>query len=649
MNTYDPISTATSTKAEYHSKYQLLDLIESPQNLRQIPRDQLPLLVDELRREIIEIVSITGGHLGAGLGVVELTTALHYVFDTPKDKLIWDVSHQCYPHKALTGRRSQMRRIRKGQGPSGFTSRKESEYDPFGAAHSSTAISAGLGFATARDQNGEDYEVISIVGDGAITGGMAFEGLNNVGALKKKQIIILNDNNMSIAPPAGALASYLGELRNNMPSKRCRTHAIEAGQVLSYAGETTLFDNLGVQYCGPFDGHDIDELIDVFTAVRDKNTGPVIIHVITEKGRGYKPAQESGDKYHGVSKFDIATGKQIKPKPSAPSYTSVFADSLIAQAKTDETILAVTAAMPSGTGLNKFAEVFPDRCFDVGISEQHAVTFCGGMACEGMKPFAAIYSTFLQRAYDQIVHDIAIQRLPVRFAIDRAGMVGADGVTHQGSYDITYLGCLPDFVLMAAADEAELVHMVATAVEIDDRPSAFRYPRGEGTGCPLPANGEPLEIGRGRIVCEGTSIALLSYGASLTTAVRSAEELKKYGFSVTVADARFAKPIDDRLVRQLVNEHETVITIEEGAIGGFSAQVVDSIRRQHLEDSVHKLIPLYLPDRFIDHDSGEKQLESAALDTRSIVLTALNALNTKMEPQKSENLVSLSFAHHQKV
>ena len=605
--------------------FELLDRINSPTDLRTLPRSALPQLSDELRQDIVEIVSQTGGHLGAGLGVIELTIALHYAFDTPRDKLIWDVSHQCYPHKVLTGRREGMRHVRQGGGLSGFTSRKESEFDPFGAAHSSTAVSAALGYAAARDLEGGDNAVVAIVGDGAISGGMAYEGLNNLGAHGRRMIVILNDNNMSIAPPSGALVDYFGKLRSAMPDAEQRVAAIAEQGLPSFGDEGTLFDDLGLRYAGPFDGHDVDELVTVFEAARAYD-GPLLLHVVTEKGKGYAPAADSACKYHGVSKFDIDTGQQHKGAPKAPSYTSVFAQALINEASKDDKVVAVTAAMPSGTGLDKFGKAYPDRCFDAGIAEQHAVTFCAGLACEGYRPFAAIYSTFLQRAFDQIVHDVAIQSLPVRFAIDRAGMVGADGVTHQGSYDVTYLGCLPGFVLMAAANEVELVRMIATAVQIDDRPSAFRYPRGEATGLELPEVAEPLEIGKGHILTEGTSVAILSYGARLGAALDAAEQLGRIGLSTTVADARFAKPIDDRLVARLVRNHAVVVTLEEGAIGGFSSQVMDSMRRQRMSDAMARIVPMYLPDEFIDHDAPANQVARAELDARAIVMRVTDAL-----------------------
>ncbi|RMD63090.1 MAG: 1-deoxy-D-xylulose-5-phosphate synthase, partial [Alphaproteobacteria bacterium] len=569
------------TNRGHNSKTPLLDTVATPDDLRRLDESELTQLAGELRQEVIEAVSVTGGHLGAGLGVVELTVAVHYVFDTPEDILIWDVGHQCYPHKVLTGRRDRIRTLRQGGGLSGFTSRKESIYDPFGAAHASTSISAGLGFAVGRDLKGKDNRVIAVIGDGAMTAGMAYEAMNNAGAMDSRLIVILNDNDMSIAPPVGALSAHLSQLISSRPYQSMRHLGKELARRFPRSVETaakraeefarglltggTLFEELGFFYVGPIDGHNLEHLLPVLKNVRDTDyQGPVLIHVVTQKGKGYAPAEKSADKYHGVSRFDVITGKQAKPEPKAPAYQNVFGQALIAEAERDERIVAVTAAMPSGTGLNKFAERFPDRCFDVGIAEQHAVTFCAGMACEGLRPFAAIYSTFLQRAYDQVVHDVAIQSLPVRFAIDRAGMVGADGVTHQGSYDITYLGCLPGFVLMAPSDEAELVHMVATAVQIDDRPCAFRYPRGEATGLvDIPTRGTPLEIGKGRIVREGTKVAILSYGTRLGEALKAADELAARGLSTTVADARFAKPLDTDLVRRLATEHEVLITIEE--------------------------------------------------------------------------------------
>ena len=621
----------------------LLDQVNDPADLRKLDEGQLRDFADELRSEMIEAVSVTGGHLGAGLGVVELTTALHYVFETPKDKLIWDVSHQCYPHKILTGRRDRMRSLRQGGGLSGFTSRKESEYDPFGAAHSSTSISAGLGFSVARDFRGEDNAVIAVIGDGSMSAGMAYEAMNNAGAMNSRLIVILNDNDMSIAPPVGAMSAYLSQLISSKPFQSVRTlgkqlakrfpRPIEmaAKRAEEYARGFltggTLFEEMGFFYVGPIDGHNLDHLLPVLKNVRDSDyEGPVLIHCVTQKGKGYEPAEAAADKYHGVAKFDVVTGKQAKATPKAPSYQNVFAAGLIAEAEHDDTIVAVTAAMPSGTGLNKFAERFPTRMFDVGIAEQHAVTFCAGMACEGFKPFAAIYSTFLQRGYDQVVHDVAIQSLPVRFAIDRAGMVGADGVTHQGSYDLSYLGCLPNFVIMAPSDEAELMHMVATSCQIDDRPSAMRYPRGEATGLEMPARGTPLEIGKGRILREGSKVAILSLGTRLADAVAAAEDLAARGLSTTVADARFAKPLDEDLVRRLAREHEVLVTVEEGAIGGFATQVMQFLALEGVFDKGLKFRPMTLPDRWIDQDKPEAQIAQAGLDRAGILATVLEAL-----------------------
>ncbi len=631
------------TQVGHNSKTSLLDQVVTPADLRRLEENQLPQLADELRQEMIDAVSVTGGHLGAGLGVVELTVAAHYVFDTPRDRLIWDVGHQCYPHKILTGRRERIRTLRQGGGLSGFTSRKESDYDPFGAAHASTSISAGLGFAVGRDLAGGDNNVIAVIGDGAMSAGMAYEAMNNAGAMNSRLIVILNDNDMSIAPPVGAMSAYLSQLISSRPYQSMRhlgkvvakrfprplekaaKRAEEYARGLLTGG--TLFEELGFFYVGPIDGHNLEHLLPVLKNARDSDyDGPVLVHVVTQKGKGYAPAETAADKYHGVSKFDVVTGKQAKGTPKAPAYQNVFAQGLIAEAEHDDKIVAVSAAMPSGTGLNKFADKFPGRCFDVGIAEQHAVTFAAGLACEGYKPFAAIYSTFLQRAYDQVVHDVAIQSLPVRFAIDRAGMVGADGVTHQGSYDITYLGCLPGFVLMAAADEVELMHMVATAAQIDDRPSAFRYPRGEATGIEMPARGTPLEIGKGRIVREGTTVAILSYGTRLQESLKAADELAARGLSTTVADARFAKPFDQDLVRRLAREHEVLITVEEGAIGGFASYVMQYLALNGALDSGLKFRPLTLPDFFIDHDKPERQYEIAGLDAKSIVAAALQAL-----------------------
>jgi 1-deoxy-D-xylulose-5-phosphate synthase len=627
----------------------LLDRITIPAELRELPEEDLRQLADELRAELIDAVSVTGGHLGAGLGVVELTVALHYVFDTPTDRLIWDVGHQAYPHKILTGRRDRIRTLRMGGGLSGFTRRSESEYDPFGAAHSSTSISAGLGMAVARDLKGEDNRnVIAVIGDGAMSAGMAYEAMNNAGSMKSRLVVILNDNDMSIAPPVGAMSAYLSRLLSSKPFLSLRQAAKEmakhfpkqlvaaAGRAEEYArgfvtGGGTLFEELGFYYVGPIDGHNLDHLLPVLKNVRDSaDTGPVLIHVVTQKGHGYPPAEQSADKYHGVVKFDVVTGVQSKAKSVAPSYQNVFAKALIAEAKHDDRIVAITAAMPSGTGLNLFGQAFPERCFDVGIAEQHGVTFAAGLATEGMKPFCAIYSTFLQRGYDQVVHDVAIQSLPVRFAMDRAGLVGADGATHAGSFDLAYLGCLPGFVIMAAADEAELMHMVATQATIDDRPSAVRYPRGDGTGVALPERGNVLHIGRGRIIKEGTSVALLSLGTRLQECLKAASELERYGVSVTIADARFAKPLDGALIERLAREHEVLITVEEGAIGGFASHVLHHLADAGLLDNGLKVRPMVLPDRFIDHNSPNVQYDEAGLNARQIVEKAMGALGRTM-------------------
>ena len=627
----------------HNSQTPLLDTISEPADLRELEEKQLRQLADELRSEVVSAVSVTGGHLGAGLGVVELTVALHHVFETPRDRLIWDVGHQCYPHKVLTGRRDRIRTLRQSGGLSGFTSRKEGESDPFGAAHAATSISAGLGFAVGRDLLGRDNNVICVIGDGAMTAGMAYEAMNNAGAMDSRLIVILNDNDMSIAPPVGALSAHLSQLISSRPYQSMRHIGKVVAKRFPRSVETaarraeefargmltggTLFEELGFFYVGPIDGHNLDHLLPVLKNARDADyEGPVLVHVVTQKGKGYEPAEKAADKYHGVAKFDVVTGVQAKPTPKAPAYQNVFAQGLIAEAEHDEKIVAITAAMPSGTGLNKFADRFPGRLFDVGIAEQHGVTFAAGLACEGLKPFAAIYSTFLQRAYDQVVHDVAIQSLPVRFAIDRAGMVGADGVTHQGSYDITYLGCLPGFVLMACADEVELMHMVATAAQIDDRPSALRYPRGEATGIEMPARGTPLEIGKGRVLREGTKVAILSYGTRLGAALAAADALAARGLSTTVADARFAKPLDEDLVRRLAGGHEVLITVEEGAIGGFAAFVLQFLARAGLLDGGLKIRPLTLPDFFIDHDKPERQIEIAGLDATHIVAAALQAL-----------------------
>jgi len=630
------------------SKTPLLDTVTLPADIRRLRPDQLRQLADELRQETVSAVSVTGGHLGAGLGVVELTVALHYVFDTPRDRLIWDVGHQAYPHKIVTGRRQRIRTLRQEGGLSGFTRRAESDYDPFGAAHSSTSISAGLGMAVARDLAGGHNHVIAVIGDGAMSAGMAYEAMNNAGHLRSRLIVILNDNDMSIAPTTGAMSAHLSRLLSGRPYVTLRNLGRSFAEVLPRPLEKaarraeefargmvqggTLFDELGFYYVGPVDGHNIDHLLPVLRNARDSRLDkPILIHAVTRKGKGYPPAENSADKYHGVVKFDVITGKQSKPVANAPAYQAVFAKALIAEAEADKKIVAITAAMPSGTSLDKFAERFPERCFDVGIAEQHGVTFAAGLATEGFKPFAAIYSTFLQRAYDQVVHDVAIQSLPVRFAIDRAGLVGADGATHAGSYDVAYLTCLPGFVAMAAADELELMHMVATAAQIDDRPSAFRYPRGEGVGIDLPARGTPLEIGKGRIVREGTKIALLSLGTRLAECLAAAEDLAAKGLSTTVADARFAKPLDTELVRRLAREHEVLITVEEGSVGGFAAHVLQYLASAGLLDHGLKVRPLILPDRFIDHAAPAKQYAEAGLDAPHIVATALAALGQQAE------------------
>ena len=621
----------------------LLDTINFPADLRKLETKQLRQLADEVRSETIDAVSTTGGHLGASLGVVELTVALHYVFNTPDDRLVWDVGHQAYPHKILTGRRDRIRTLRQGDGLSGFTKRSESEYDPFGAAHAATSISSALGFAVARDLSGRDNHSIAVIGDGSMTAGMAYEAMNNAGSMASRLLVVLNDNDMSIAPPVGAMSAYLSKLVSSRsyrslrhlmrdlakkfprPLETAATRAEEYARGLVTGG--TMFEELGFYYVGPIDGHNLDHLLPVLKNVRDSDEpGPVLVHVVTKKGGGYPPAEAAKDKYHGVGKFDVVTGTLAKAPQGPPSYTKVYAQSLMAEAKKDDKIVAITGAMPSGTGLDLFGDAYPDRCFDVGIAEQHAVTFAAGLAAEGFKPFATIYSTFLQRAYDSIVHDVAIQNLPVRFAMDRAGMVGADGVTHQGSFDIAYLGCLPGMVLMAAADEAELVHMVATAVAIDDRPSGLRYPRGNGFGIELPDIGEILEIGKGRVLREGTKVALLSYGPRLQECMKAADDLAARGLSTTVADARFAKPIDQALVRQLASEHEVLITIEEGSIGGFATQVMHFMALQGLLDNGLNFRPMCFPDRFIDHDAPAKQYELAGLTAADIVRTALSAL-----------------------
>jgi 1-deoxy-D-xylulose-5-phosphate synthase len=625
------------------SKTPLLDRVRAPEDLRGFDDAQLKQIAGELRTETIDAVSVTGGHLGAGLGVVELTVALHAVFDTPRDKLIWDVGHQAYPHKILTGRRDRIRTLRTGGGLSGFTKRAESDYDPFGAAHSSTSISAGLGMAVARDLKGEKNNVIAVIGDGAMSAGMAYEAMNNAGAMNSRLIVVLNDNDMSIAPPVGAMSAYLARLISGktyislreigkqlahklpkfMESRALRAEEYARGIV---TGGGTLFEELGFFYIGPIDGHNLDHLLPVLRNVREMTEGPILVHVVTQKGKGYGPAESSADKYHGVVKFDVATGAQSKSKSNAPSYTKVYAESLIKEARKDDKIVAITAAMPSGTGLDLFGKEFPHRTFDVGIAEQHAVTFAAGLACEGIKPFVTIYSTFLQRAYDQVVHDVAIQGLPVRFAMDRAGLVGADGPTHAGSFDVAYLGCLPGFVIMAAADEADLVHMVATQVAINDRPSALRYPRGDGVGVEMPAEGKPLEIGKGRIVREGSKIALLSLGTRLSECLKAAEELASFGLSTTVADARFAKPLDTDLVLRLANEHEVLVTIEEGSIGGFGSFVLQTLAENGALDRGLRVRSMVLPDVFIDHDAPNAMYAKAGLDNKGIVAKVFEAL-----------------------
>lgn len=620
----------------------LLDTVEIPADLRRLPQSVLTQVADELRYETISAVSVTGGHLGAGLGVVELTVALHYVFNTPEDRIIWDVGHQAYPHKILTGRRDRIRTLRQAGGLSGFTKRSESEYDPFGAAHSSTSISAGLGMSVARDLLDKKNNVVCVIGDGAMSAGMAYEAMNNAGAQDARLIVILNDNDMSIAPATGALSKYLArttssgtyihlrdiakQLAKKLPRQWERRAARLEELSRTYWTGGAIFEELGFYYVGPVDGHDINQLLPVLKNVRDTKQGPILVHVVTKKGKGYKPAEAAADKYHGVVKFDIVSGTQAKPKQQAPTFTQVFGESLCAEARRDPRIVAITAAMPDGTGVDIFAKEFPRRAFDVGIAEQHAVTFAAGLASEGMKPFVAIYSTFLQRAYDQIVHDVAIQRLPVRFAIDRAGYVGADGPTHAGSFDLTYLGCLPGFTLMSPADEAELRHMIATAVTIDDGPSAIRYPRGEGTGIALPIEGVPIEIGKGRIIREGSTIALLSLGSRLQECERAADLLAAAGLSTTVADARFAKPVDNNLIRQLARHHEVLITVEEGAIGGFGTQVMQSLNAEGLLDGKFRMRALFMPDLFLDQDKPAAMYATAGLDARTIVATAFQML-----------------------
>ncbi|MCW2339088.1 1-deoxy-D-xylulose-5-phosphate synthase [Sphingobium sp. B2D3A] len=620
----------------------LLDQVRTPADLRKLAPEQLRQLADELRAETISAVGTTGGHLGSGLGVVELTTAIHYVFNTPDDKLVWDVGHQCYPHKILTDRRDRIRTLRQGGGLSGFTKRAESEYDPFGAAHSSTSISAALGFAIANKLSGQPGKGIAVIGDGAMSAGMAYEAMNNAREAGNRLVVILNDNDMSIAPPVGGLSAYLARIVSSReflsvrealrklarklprPLHQAARKTDEFARGMAMGG--TLFEELGFYYVGPIDGHNLDQLIPVLENVRDMADGPVLVHVVTQKGKGYGPAEAAADKYHGVQKFNVVTGEQAKAPAGPPSYTNVFAQALLAEAERDEKIIAITAAMPSGTGLDKFQKTFPNRCFDVGIAEQHAVTFAAGLAAQGMRPFAAIYSTFLQRAYDQVVHDVAIQNLPVRFAIDRAGLVGADGSTHAGSFDITYLATLPNMVVMAAADEAELVHMVHTAACHDSSPIALRYPRGNGIGIPLPAKPERLEIGKGRIVREGKRVAILSLGTRLEEALKAADALDARGLSTTVADLRFAKPLDEALIRKLLTTHDVAVTVEEGSIGGFGAHVLTLASDEGLIDAGLKLRTLRLPDVFQDQDKPEKQYDDARLNAPHIVETVLTAL-----------------------
>lgn len=637
-------------------KTPLLDQIKTPHDMKSLNDSDLKTLAEEVRQEMIEAVSITGGHLGAGLGVVELTVALHKIFNTPSDKIIWDVGHQAYPHKILTGRRDRIRTLRQPGGLSGFTKRDESEFDPFGAAHSSTSISAGLGMAVARDLEGKDNNVIAVIGDGAMSAGMAYEAMNNAGAMNSRLIVILNDNDMSIAPPVGAMSAYLARLVSGKTYLSIRETAKQLAEHLPkfmqdkarkteeyargfWAGGS-LFEELGFYYVGPIDGHNLDHLLPIMQNVKDTEKGPILLHVVTQKGKGYHPAENSADKYHGVGRFNIITGEKEKAKANAPSYTSTFAHSLIKEAEKDDKIVAVTAAMPSGTGLDNFAKTYPSRTFDVGIAEQHAVTFAAGMATQGYKPFAAIYSTFLQRAYDQIVHDVAIQNLPVRFAIDRAGLVGADGPTHAGSFDVAYLANLPNFTVMAAADEAELVHMVATATAINDGPSSFRYPRGEGVGVEMPDVGKVLEIGKGRIIEQGSSVAILSFGTRLEESRKAAEILSSFGLSTTIADARFAKPLDEALIRDLAKNHEILLTIEEGAVGGFGSHVGYFLSNNGLLDNGLKFRQLTLPDLFIDHNAPKVQYDLAELNAPHIVKCVMTALGKEKESKEFNDLQS---------
>ncbi len=623
-----------------------LDRVQIPADMRNFSGEQLRALADDVRAETIDAVSVTGGHLGSALGVVELTVALHAVFDTPEDRLLWDVGHQAYPHKILTGRRARIRTLRQPGGLSGFVRRAESAYDPFGAGHSSTSISAGLGMAVARDLKGAHRNVVAVIGDGSMSAGMAYEAMNNAGAMKSRLIVVLNDNDMSIAPPVGAMSAYLSRMVSSRPFLGLRELAAKVARRFPAGIERTarraeefargfltggtLFEELGFYYVGPIDGHNLDHLLPVLRNVRDaEDRGPILLHVVTQKGKGYAPAEAAPDKYHGVAKFNVVTGEQAKAPPGPPTYTRVFADALIAEAERDKTIVAINAAMPSGTGLDRFAARFPERCFDVGIAEQHAVTFAAGLASEGIKPFCAIYSTFLQRGYDQVVHDVAIQSLPVRFMLDRAGLVGADGATHAGAFDVAYLGVLPNFVLMAPADEAELVHMVATAATIDDRPCAVRYPRGEGTGAVLPAQGEVLPIGKGRVLREGKHVAILSYGTRLGDALKAADELAARGYTATVADARFAKPLDVALVERLARTHDVLLTIEEGSVGGFGSFVMQYLANSGLLDNGLRARQMTLPDRFLEHDAPKTQIAEAGLDARGIVVVALSALGVQ--------------------
>jgi 1-deoxy-D-xylulose-5-phosphate synthase len=650
--------TAPNDDSLNQSHPSILDSIKSPADLRRVNARHLQQVADELRAETINAVAVTGGHLGASLGVIELTVALHYIFDTPNDKLIWDVGHQAYPHKILTGRRDRIRTLRTGGGLSGFTKRSESEYDAFGADHSATSISAGLGMAVARDLSGQKHNVICVIGDGAMSAGMAYEAMNNAGAMNRRLIVILNDNEMSIAPPVGAMSNYLTRLLSSPMYMSLRGIGKQFAEHLpqffkekaSLAEELargfvtggTLFEELGFYYIGIVDGHDLEQLLPVLENVRDADNGPFLVHVRTQKGKGYAPAEASKDKYHGVVKFDVPTGKQHKAASNAPSYTKVFGESLVKEAGKDDRIVAITAAMPGGTGVDIFGKAFPDRTFDVGIAEQHAVTFAAGLATQGYKPLVAIYSTFLQRAYDQVVHDVAIQQLPVRFILDRAGLVGADGPTHAGSFDLAYLGCLPQFVIMAAADEAELVHMVATAATIDDRPSALRYPRGDGVGVEMPTVGVPLEIGRGRIVTEGTTVALLSLGTRLAECTKAAEILAGHGISTTVADARFAKPLDTNLVLRLAREHELLVTVEEGAIGGFGAHVMQFLSEVGALDRTNfKVRSMILPDVFIDHDSPPAMYAKAGLDANGIVAKVFDVFGAKHAPELQPSEIAI--------